>query len=339
MICAQSVSSLPSCIQWRSLLRGLLGALLVLIVRTAGSQELPVLTLREIGSTPLPGSVDVTAAVIVGDTAVALVSRSQRAASVHSMPGGRWGKVLCYREWTAPLAVVELNGVVTALDSSGFLRSQRAELFRSSECQSRRAGLDSGLVIYSAVAVRTGWVLLVRSVDATDWIVRLDTAGNERARWRLTGAARTDVSPARSFLSAAGDSVIISSGDWPFQWTVVGSNGLDTGPHSIMDAPDRQIRDAPDRQIRALVTESWTGLRTVALDDGYLQVIAERSTERRAFVLYDRSRVARRVMMVDAIVGILDADAAAKKLLMLRRTDRLELVLYEWEWGSASPSP
>jgi hypothetical protein len=82
------------------------------------------------------------------------------------------------------------------------------------------------------------------------------------------------------------------------------------------------------------IDDRWVGLATLHLDRGFLQVLADRGGERRAFAVYDSTGVLRRVTLVDAFIGFLDSDPASRRLLALRRTDRVELVVYEWAWGS-----
>ena len=286
------------------------------------AQGMPVLTLREVSAIPIPASLDITSGKILNDSTVAFLSRLQRTVWVLSRSSAH---AVCARDLTSPVALGVRDGLVAVLDADHRLVSQLPD--SKVRCRSQPVALDTSDTVTDAVAVRTGWVLAVRSRDARSWIVRLDADGRELRRSSVTGASGDAFSTSQSLLSTAGDSAIFASTVWPFRWAVVGR----AGPAAIQHSPLRSAGSPTARTFPA--TKEWVGLRTVPLDSGFLQVLAERSGERRAMVLYDRQGRLHRVSEMTAILGVLETVPSSRRLLMLRRTGEPELVLYEWGWG------
>jgi hypothetical protein len=73
---------------------------------------------------------------------------------------------------------------------------------------------------------------------------------------------------------------------------------------------------------------TWFSLPTVPLDDGLLQVIANPASDERVMVRYARNGEASKVIVLD---GALELLASAPRAKALRRTDKLEVVLYRWD--------
>lgn len=280
----------------------------------------------------------VVSARLVGDSSVAFIGTASQAFNASSLPGGRWGSVLCYRKLQSARAVGESGGSISALDSTGQVFSQRipqfstaTREFEQTECEERTTALSAGYIILAATRVRSGWVAIARSANARDWILGINDAGEETFRIDAAALRSRSIHPSRAYLTSYGDTVVASSLEWPFNWVLVGPDGDVSTPRSVTLTDDRSLAESVD--------ERWVGLRTVMLDSGFVQVLAERGTERRALVLFDCTGVARRVSHVEGFIGPLDANPENRRLLMLRRTDELELVVYEWEWEAGFFSP
>lgn len=298
---------------------------MILSAYPAAAQRMPDLVLRELVAIPVPGSLDVTSGRILNDSVVVFMSRSQR--TVWKVSPTSWHAV-CPLDLRNPVALAVRDELITVLDADHRLVSPLPE--SGGRCRSKPLSTDTSNAISDAVAVRTGWIVALRSSDAKTWIVRLDVDGRELRRSRMSGRKGDALSASHSLLSSAGDSAVFSSTVWPFNWTTVGQ----AGPEAAQHAPRLPTSSPLTRKVPA--EEDWIGLRTVQLDSGFLQVLAERSGERRVLVLYDRRAQMQRFSEVAVILGVLESIPSTRRLLMARRTSEPELVIYEWGWGGAN---
>lgn len=137
----------------------------------------------------------------------------------------------------------------------------------------------------------------------------------------------------RGYLTAAGRNAILSSLQWPFAWMSVDARGLKTtaaepaGDWTHTVTSGKFSGPAIQDSIRG-----WVGLSTVKLDQGFLQTLADPRSDRRVFVLYDNNGHVVRATSVDVAMAAVASEPRARLLLFLRRTDRLELVVYRWHW-------
>jgi hypothetical protein len=74
------------------------------------------------------------------------------------------------------------------------------------------------------------------------------------------------------------------------------------------------------------------GLAVFALDTGYIQLLADPKTDLRAMLVYAPDGSLTHVTTIDTSMGILSTDPTEHELLMIRRTDKLEIVRYSWRW-------
>ncbi|MGQ0702015.1 MAG: hypothetical protein ACT4PM_02650 [Gemmatimonadales bacterium] len=74
----------------------------------------------------------------------------------------------------------------------------------------------------------------------------------------------------------------------------------------------------------------WYALPVVDLDQGYLQVLADLSSDKRRFSVFNDSGNIIRTRDVVAPIGIFTRDA--RRLLGMRFTDAPEIVEYGWRW-------
>jgi hypothetical protein len=108
-------------------------------------------------------------------------------------------------------------------------------------------------------------------------------------------------------------------------------------PYRVFRADKRQIKLVFDPSSQLSVSErasasAWNSLPAVRLDQAYLQILADRTSDRRYLLTFDLDGRLLRKTLVDVAIGVLDADAASKTLLALRNTGSPELVFYRWRW-------
>ena len=82
----------------------------------------------------------------------------------------------------------------------------------------------------------------------------------------------------------------------------------------------------------------WTTAGLFPLDSGYLQVIADSRSDRRLLVLLTEDGATARVARIDAPIGVGASLPDTRQLLMVRRSDVVELVLYRWQWLDSGDS-
>lgn len=122
-------------------------------------------------------------------------------------------------------------------------------------------------------------------------------------------------------LSSAPRGVIVSSRLFPFAWSTVAEAG-DPGASGRIPAGNETY----------YASDPWIGTGVFALDSGFVQVLADLASDRRHLVVYDSSGAFRRRRVIDVPFGILDTAPDRRQLLALRRTDRVEILTYEWTW-------
>lgn len=114
--------------------------------------------------------------------------------------------------------------------------------------------------------------------------------------------------------------IIVSSRHFPFAWSTAGGG-------------DRTVAGRiPAGNETYYASDPWVGTGVFALDSGFVQVLADLASDRRHLVIYDSSGAFRRRRVIDVPFGILDTAPDRRQLLALRRTDRVEIVTYEWTW-------
>ena len=151
---------------------------------------------------------------------------------------------------------------------------------------------------------------LVRWVDGecgeTDWT---DTVPG------VAGDASDD------WVSISEKGTLVSSRRFPFSWSLGDDAGSGAAVAGRIPAADAGLYEG-----------AWLGAGVFALDAGFLQVLADLESDRRHLILYDASGARVRRYEMDVAFGILATSPGSRRLLAVRRTDRVELVTYSWTW-------
>ena len=77
---------------------------------------------------------------------------------------------------------------------------------------------------------------------------------------------------------------------------------------------------------------AWVGLRALSIGPYLILAAADLASDRRRFTILDQKGDAVRDLSLDLSLGFLATNAERHEVLALRRTDRLELVIYHWQW-------
>ncbi len=285
-------------------------------------EDYPNILLSEHWAIRLPDSLIVADAIILSSSAVAVLAAELGRAYEIRTDARTSIRTLCADVAYSGVAVARLasDGRAAVLDKSR--RIVAIDQGAERECEVHQLGVEAGDMVLSAVGAGDGWLLIVATRSGVVWFVRLSARGDKVWRRRLSSLAISGVEAPRLFASAAASAVVLSSMDWPFGWRAVN-----------LDATEHILRSRLAIDEFKQFESGWLGLRTVPLDVGYLQVLAQQSRPGRAFALYDASGELRRVSRVDAVLGVVTADANARLLLMQRRERGAELVMYSWAWS------
>lgn len=124
------------------------------------------------------------------------------------------------------------------------------------------------------------------------------------------------------------DGVIVTSLWPPYEQWRVDTAGQVSGVGS--GAPE--LAPAPGDPRATLGEPLFVSLPTVALDSGYLQVLADMRSDRRRFRLLDAEFALRRSSEASAPVGFLATAPVRRRALATRRTNGIEVVFYRWGW-------
>jgi len=84
---------------------------------------------------------------------------------------------------------------------------------------------------------------------------------------------------------------------------------------------------------QSAIGHNWVSTGVVDLSQGFLQVIADLSSDRRLLLLFSSEQEPIRSREIRLPFGLLAARPADSTILALRRTDRLELVRYRYSWN------
>ena len=128
-------------------------------------------------------------------------------------------------------------------------------------------------------------------------------------------------------LSGTPSGIVATSRFFPFAWSAISESSAPAASGRVPDGNDLFYTNDP-----------WVGLGVFALDSGFVQILADLASDRRHLLVYDPSGSFKRRTEIDVPFGILDTLLDGQELLALRRTDRLEILIYRWSWQSTRAS-
>ena len=77
----------------------------------------------------------------------------------------------------------------------------------------------------------------------------------------------------------------------------------------------------------------WVALPALEVEDGFLQMLADLTSDHRVLVLYDRNGELVNAVPIEAPIGLAASNVESRTLMAVRRLNRMELVCYGWHRG------
>lgn len=169
----------------------------------------------------------------------------------------------------------------------------------------------------------SGWYVRLRAAAAVDsvWTVLVGDDGTPEAIFD-EGAASGSAT-----LTATDSSVILTATRPPHRWLVLDGRGAGSAgqpPPALLDSLSAAIGPGVQRQ--------WRAVGTVPLDRGYLQSIADLTSNWRVLVLYDEQGSPLRNPIYRLPMGIFGSHVESASLYALVRLNQTEVIRYQWRW-------
>lgn len=282
--------------------------LCVLLPRIAQSQ----LLLQEEAAYPLPAGFELSGGQISDHGKVVVWSRLSAATLLWTDTA--WTR-LCDAQLVVPAAAtITPAGLVEILDAETSIVYTASP----SQCDAEKR-LSSGPVV-AASRCKAGWLVL-RLLTKNSVQLLADSA--QTALLASLGPLFVDRSDAeQTTLECREMTTVIASSRWPFDWGAFDEEGRLT----VSGRPPDPI------EIDSMFT-SAIGLRVVALDSGFAQIVAQFGGARRLLAVYDRAARLRSVSVLSTPIGLLSASRARRELLVLaRRGDAADALIMAWSW-------
>lgn len=179
-----------------------------------------------------------------------------------------------------------------------------------------------------SVAVRneSGWYVRLTMTSPTDraWTVFVPLEGPPEP------ILDNDMGRAAANLTATDSTVVVTLTESPHRWTVV--DGANVG---LTGQPPSALLDSLSAAIDRGVQRQWHAVGTVPLDNGYVQSIADLTSNWRVLVLYDGGGRPIRNPIFRLPMGIFGSDIESKSLYAVVRLNQTEVIRYEWRWRRA----
>jgi len=268
----------------------------------------------------LPTGIIPSGAVLSDDGAFILWSESSSWVAEY-----RSGTVatLCATRAVKPVAVAFRVGDSTVAVVSQTSDSSTLEVLaaRSGSPCSVEYQMPAERGVVSAARCGPGWVLGVRGALGHGYLLGFDSLG--RRQWAASdSSAGSPLDASRATMAPARGGVVASSMAPPFRSAHVDC----TGHVSVRFRAEAPSASAPG---------IWVGLRTLELENCYLQVLADPRSDRRRLLAFSTDGRVLRERDLNVAFGLLASSPDGRRLLALRRTDVDEVVRYSVLGGCA----
>jgi hypothetical protein len=272
----------------------------------------PRLVLEEVTSLQVPDSLAISGAVLSQTGSIAIWTTVHRFAA---LVDGQTIIPMCNGQLGLPLSARFVSvDTVEIVDAIG------PHLWRATRNDCRRLNVVLPDSLFAAASVEGEWLMASSS-----------------ARWSVSVAflgARNSLRELAAFIASAGDvwAVHLAGGRAavaallrpPYTWrAVVGGSVIDGEPGA--DMVD-SLLPSPKDSARIL------SLPVRQLGRGFVQILSDLTSDRRLFIVYGPRGEMERAEIIRVPLGILDVNTATSRVLMIRRSDILELVTYAWYW-------
>jgi len=186
--------------------------------------------------------------------------------------------------------------------------------------------LSLPIEITGAVAIGDVW--MIGGADSSRYhVFSVAPDGHRRPIQQWAGDASARIAPAMH-LSPAGRDLLVTDMDAPYSVRRVNSNGRILASFS-------PAKDAlPALGTRGDAShDRWVSLPAVYFGDGYLQTLADLTSDLRVVIAYDRHGNQRSAAQVHAPIGFVGTTPDFRFLVASRGGAAPEFVLYRWRWS------
>ncbi|MDP2858795.1 MAG: hypothetical protein Q8P50_12570 [Bacillota bacterium] len=164
-----------------------------------------------------------------------------------------------------------------------------------------------------------GWLLLLeRSEEDPATFALVRCLGRDGGELRQIATLEAD-----SYLANAPGLIVLSRISEPYTVHVLHEAGGRQRMEPPVDVLD-SLMAAQERGTR----DGWAALSTIPINDGFMQVISDLTSDLRILVLYDALGRFSRARTLDAPLAFLASDLEEETLIAVRRVNQLELVRY-----------
>lgn len=185
--------------------------------------------------------------------------------------------------------------------------------------------LEWGATVLRAAVYAGGGRL---GVDERGRVLDIASDGSIRARdhhsTTVTHLAQAASDTLPLWMAPASDGFVIGMRAPSFVWL-----------HASLDDEEVVANPLQSDSVRSIGAGVSTGV--VQVDDHYLQIIADLQSTTRRLLLFDDKGELVQESRIDVPFGVLAVNAQTRTLLVLRRTDLVELVLYDYSWKDGEP--
>jgi hypothetical protein len=297
----------------------LVGGSLLSGCRGAAAQEAPRLRMEEVFARPLPAGFEVTGASVGGSGVLVLWARNQPYLLIDA--GGRQEE-LRTPALLAPVAAALLDGdsVLEVVDA------RRGSLLRLSRGGEVRAERPLGVSFEMESAARTpgGWVVAGRDTAGAYQVAAVGGDAAPAVLYVRPAGSSLLERPFSAHLSAAGDEVLVTNHEPPFDVVRVSRSG----------AARPALVSGSLAEVEAAEGHAWVSLPLLPLDDGFVRTFSDLRSDTRLLVLYDAGGSRTRELRIDVPLGVLATAPERRLLVAARRAGALEVVGYTWRWDA-----
>lgn len=278
------------------------------------------LELEELFARTLPAEFELAGASVRDSTSILLWARNQRHLLLQR-GDSLWS--IASEEITHPVAAALVVGdtIVEVVDVAR--RTILEVRLDGSLVKERPVGTD--LFVETAVRTESGWVFGGTSPDGTYMVVRAGEDLTATVLYTFNAAVGPTYTPVSTLLSTDGQRIFIAEVEEPFRALVVDPDGTVAAwpPRTSPRADESGIGGAPH----------WVALPIVALDSDFVQTFADLRSDLRSLNLYDADGTPLREQRIQLPLAVVASIPGSNRLVAARRTNVLEVVVYNWSWS------
>lgn len=284
-----------------------------------GPSEYQRLVLNELSSLPLPASLGFDGLSRSEDDVIVVWGREPNVVF-------RFNKTLVSDgEWTLPDTVPPL-AAWSGVDRIEVVTSNPPAIhfFGDGGTPSGSQPIAAEGIVLEAARGREGWYILLETIATGELTVRFPGGRESRAAPSYGGLTLDDRERV--------ERVWLTELRYPF-----GVYDLTDGDKTkAAMQPDPQTLDGLLSMSGAEGSSNWASLPVVVLEGGFLQTLADLSSDRRVFIVYGPGGEVLSANPLDVPLGLLVSANNLPRIYGARRTNILEIVEYSYRWDHES---